>query len=36
LQGAFAELDSHDVGQLTSDDFVKAHNGLVAKVREKL
>ena len=25
LQGAFAELDSHDVGQLTSDDFVKAH-----------
>ena len=23
LQGAFAELDSHDVGQLTSDDFVK-------------
>lgn len=23
LKGAFAELDSHDVGQLTSDDFVK-------------
>ena len=23
-QAAFNELDSHDVGQLTSDDFVKA------------
>ena len=23
-QAAFGELDSHDVGQLTSDDFVKA------------
>ena len=31
-QAAFAELDCHNVGQLTSDDFVKVRNCLRSQI----